>query len=210
VSWRHALIGGGAVAIAGIAVKWGFSLYLSSGPLTSIYGAFTAVPVVLLWIYLTWILVLAGAAIAATIPMLMSGRFADTHRTGNDFLTGIALLYTLMMEQEKGRTSVSIRELCNSVDSYPEAAGAILERLSAIGYVGRIKDDRRNEELWGLLVSPQQTTLAAAVDALLIDGGNSLIAKENAPLHDWYALVNDADWQKRPMSEILRFVHPLN
>ena len=210
VSWRHALIGGGAVAVAGIAVKWGFSLYLSSGPLTSIYGAFTAVPVVLLWIYLTWILVLAGAAIAATIPMLMSGRFADTHRTGNDFLTGIALLYTLMIEQEKGRTAVPIRELCNAVDSYPEAAGAILEKLSYIGYVGRIKDDRRDEELWGLLVSPQQTTLAPAVDALLIDGNNSLIAKENAPLHDWYALVNEAEWKKRPMAEILRFVHPVN
>lgn len=208
VSWRSALFGGGVVTLAGIVVKWGFSVYLSAGPLSSIYGAFTAIPVVLLWIYFSWILVLAGAAITATIPMLMSGRFADTHRTGNDFITGMVLLHALMIAQEQGRSSMSIHALCNASDSYPEAAGSILERLADVGYVGRLEVDG-GEERWGLLVNPQQTTLRAAFGVLLVDPTNTLIAREDAPLYDWFMLMSDADWNHRPMTETLRYIHPL-
>ena len=204
------MIGGLLVTLVGVVIKWGFSYYLSTGPLTTIYGTFVVIPVVLLWIYISWLLVLAGAAIAASIPMLMSGRFADQLKTGNDFLTAIALLKELMISQEKGEPSVSIHHLCQAVDSYPEAAGAILERLAEVGYVGKLKDDRKYDEHWSLLVSPQKTTLSGVFDVMLVDQTISLIAKENSPLYDFYYLVNDADWKKRPMTEILRFIHPIN
>ena len=210
VKWFDAFIGGLLVTVVGVAIKWAFSYYLSTGPLTTIYGSFVLIPVVLLWIYLSWLLVLSGAAIAATIPMLTSGRYSDMNKTGNDFITGVALLHELMLAQEKGDPSVSIHVLCNSVDSYPEATGSILERLAEVGYVGKLKDDRKYDEHWSLLVSPQSTTLSAAFDALVVDPSNSLIAKENSPLYDWYCLVTDAEWKKRPMVETLRFIHPIN
>lgn len=210
VKWFDAFIGGLLVTVVGVAIRWAFSYYLSTGPLTTIYGSFVLIPVVLLWIYLSWLLVLSGAAIAATIPMLTSGRYSDMNKTGNDFITGVALLHELMLAQEKGDPSVSIHALCNAVDSYPEAAGSILERLAEVGYVGKLKDDRKYDEHWSLLVSPQSTTLSAAFDALVVDPSNSLIAKENSPLYDWYCLVTDAEWKKRPMVETLRFIHPIN
>ena len=210
VKWMDAFVGGLLVTVVGVAIKWCFSYYLSTGPLTTIYGSFVLIPVVLLWIYLSWLLVLSGAAIAATIPMLTSGRYSDMNKTGNDFITGVALLHELMLAQEKGEPSVSIHVLCKSVDSYPEAAGAILERLADVGYVGKLQDDRKYDEHWSLLVSPQTTTLGAAFDALVVDPSNSLIAKENSPLYDWYCLVTDAEWKKRPMVETLRFIHPIN
>lgn len=210
VRWSHAVVGGGLVTLVGVLIKWGFSFYLSTGPLTTIYGTFVVIPVVLLWIYISWLLVLAGAAITATIPMLMGGRFADQLKTGNDFLTALALLHQLMLSQEKGEPSMSIHKLCQAVDSYPEAAGAILERLAEVGYVGKLKDDRKYDEHWSLLVSPQKTTLSGVFDVMLVDPDNSLIAKENSPLYDFYCLVDDADWKKRPMTEVLRFIHPIN
>lgn len=210
VKWSHAILGGLLASLVGIVIKWGFSYYLSTGPLTTIYGSFVLIPVVLIWIYLTWLLVLSGAAVAATIPMLTSGRFSDMHKTGNDFITGIALLHELMVKQEQGQSSVSIHTLCKAVDSYPEAAGAILEQLAEAGYVGKLKDDRKYDEHWSLLVSPQTTTLSGVFDALLVDQTNTLIAREGAPLYDWYCLVTDAEWKNRPMVESLRLVHPVN
>lgn len=210
VKWLDAFIGGFLVTIVGVAIKWGFSYYLSTGPLTTIYGSFVLIPVVLLWIYISWLLALSGAAIAATVPMLTTGRYNDMNKTGNDFITGVALLHELMIAQEKGEPSVSIHVLCKAVDSYPEAAGAILERLAEVGYVGKLKDDRKYDEHWSLLVSPQTTTLSAAFDALVVDPSNSLICRENSPLYDWYCLVTDAEWKKRPMVETLRFIHPIN
>ncbi len=210
VKWSHAFIGAGIVTVLAIGVKWGFSIYLSSGPLTTIYGTFAVIPVVLLWIYLSWLFVLAGAAIAATIPMLTSGRFADHHKTGNDFITGIALLQALMIAQEQGENAVSIHRLCQAVDSYPEAAGSVLERLAEVGYVGKLEADRKNDERWSLIVPPHTTSLSAAFDALLVDQSISLIARENSPMYDWYCLISQAEWKHRPMFESLRLIHPIN
>ena len=69
--------------------KVGFSIYLSSGPLTTIYGTFAVIPVVAPVDLPLLALGFGGAAIAATIPMLTECRFADHHKTGNNY-TGIA------------------------------------------------------------------------------------------------------------------------
>ena len=45
--------------------------YVSSVPTYSmVYGAFATVPILLLWIYLGWVIVLLGAVIAAYAPSL--------------------------------------------------------------------------------------------------------------------------------------------
>ena len=63
-----ALGGGLAAALALEGAKHLFALYLRHVPTYQlIYGALSAVPVFLLWIYLCWIIVLAGAAISATL-----------------------------------------------------------------------------------------------------------------------------------------------
>ena len=96
VPTSHALTGGLVVALAGLVVRECFEIYVTKGTLSSIYGAFVAFPVFLLWLYVTWFLVFSGAAITATIPLLTSGRFADSYRLGNEFLTGVALLRLLV------------------------------------------------------------------------------------------------------------------
>ena len=47
VKWIDAFVGGALVTVVGVAIKWGFSYYLSTGPLTTIYGSFVLIPVVL-------------------------------------------------------------------------------------------------------------------------------------------------------------------
>ena len=86
VKWRDAMAGGLFTSVVGLVVKWGFSAYISHGTLTSLYGAFVALPVFLLWIYATWILIFAGAGVTATLPMIASGRFGDTYKHGNSYL----------------------------------------------------------------------------------------------------------------------------
>jgi membrane protein len=62
VRLRHALVGGVFTALLFEAAKALFALYVSLFPgYQLIYGAFAAVPLFLLWIYLGWLIVLAGA-----------------------------------------------------------------------------------------------------------------------------------------------------
>jgi membrane protein len=68
VSLRHAAVGALAAALVFEATKFGFAFYLSQVPTYQlVYGAMAALPVFLIWLYLCWLIVLAGAAITATL-----------------------------------------------------------------------------------------------------------------------------------------------
>lgn len=70
---RHALLGSLLAAIALEVAKKGLTIYLMKMPAYSmIYGAFATVPVLLIWIYVAWLLVLLGAEIAAALAELRS------------------------------------------------------------------------------------------------------------------------------------------
>lgn len=63
-----AAIGGAGAALALEAAKYGFAYYVGKvSTYEAVYGALAALPVFLLWIHLCWIIVLAGAAVSATL-----------------------------------------------------------------------------------------------------------------------------------------------
>jgi len=63
-----AAIGGAAAALALEIAKYGFAWYVAKvSTYEVVYGALAALPVFLLWVHLCWIIVLAGAAISATL-----------------------------------------------------------------------------------------------------------------------------------------------
>lgn len=212
VPFAHALIGGFFVAITGQIVKEGFEIYITAGTLSSIYGAFVAFPVFLLWLYIAWLLVFAGAAVTAAIPQLTSGRFADSYMLGNDFLTGVALLKELTRAKEAGRPIVSEDELARAVDSYPQAIERILIRLSECDYCAPIiENERRRLTAWALLCDPKEKTLRDAVFALLVDPRNGLLQPERedgrkpaGPLADWFRTFEDDSFIDETLSELSR------
>jgi membrane protein len=70
VRWRHAFAGGFVAALAFETAKQGFALYVTHAPsYRVVYGALAAVPLFLIWIYVCWLIVLAGAAITATLAL---------------------------------------------------------------------------------------------------------------------------------------------
>jgi membrane protein len=75
VPFRLALVGGLLAAIAFEVAKHGFRLYITQVPTYQvIYGALAALPLFLIWIYVSWVIVLVGAAITATLAERGYGR----------------------------------------------------------------------------------------------------------------------------------------
>ena len=79
VAWRDALIGGFIAAILAEIFKHSFGEFVSRGTTGSIYGAFAVLPLFLIWIYLSWYVVLFGAAITATFCYGCARRVSQTN-----------------------------------------------------------------------------------------------------------------------------------
>jgi len=68
VSKRAAMSGGVFVTVMFSLMQKGFEMYLvGAGNFKSVYGAFATVPIFLIWMYLSWALVLIGGLIVATL-----------------------------------------------------------------------------------------------------------------------------------------------
>jgi membrane protein len=66
----NAFAGALPAALALEGAKYGFAIYVKNVPTYEIvYGTLAALPVFLIWIYVCWLIVLAGAAITATLTL---------------------------------------------------------------------------------------------------------------------------------------------
>lgn len=68
VKWRHAFAGALLSVASFELVKWGIGLYLGSfGTYQKIYGPVAAVPILMIWIYMSWATILLGASLASSL-----------------------------------------------------------------------------------------------------------------------------------------------
>jgi len=78
----NAFAGALPAALAFEVAKYGFALYVKNVPTYEIvYGTLAALPVFLIWIYVCWLIVLAGAAVTATLTLDADSERAPRART---------------------------------------------------------------------------------------------------------------------------------
>jgi len=168
VRWTHAWAGGLFAAVGFEFAKRGLAWYVGLVPTYSvIYGAFATLPIFLLWIYLSWVVVLLGAVIAAYAPSLAMrvARVPDT--PGYRFALAVSLLRELARVRGAGQKGLSLAALAGAVRVDPLQVEPVLENLIALDWVARL--DEEGERRHVLLADPQATLAAPLVDALLLE-----------------------------------------
>jgi membrane protein len=206
VAWRDALIGGFIAAVLAEVVKGTFGVFVSRGVIRSVYGAFAVLPFFLVWVYLSWYVLLFGAAIAATLPRLRATRFSDESRAGNHFVTAVALLKVLFDAKADGRAALPTSELARAVRTPMDEAELLLESLERLGYVRRAASTltgRPREQDWLLVCDTKSMTLAPVFGRFAIDPTNTLLAVASLGLGPVYERWADAGWLKAPMEASL-------
>ena len=169
VDWRDALVGGVVAALAFDLTKRGFGMYIRQFPTyTAVYGAFAAVPIFLLWIYLSWLVALLGATITSVLPALRLGHFQYPRFPGSDLLDGLTLIHLLNQDREAGGGGYTAQQLARTMRTSLEHAGDLLGRLERMGWVGRLTMQPPAER-WLLLANPRTTTLSPLVAQLALN-----------------------------------------
>jgi membrane protein len=179
VRWGHAWMGGLFVSGCMEVAKKLLALYLSKVPTYSVvYGAFATVPILLVWIYLAWIIVLLGAALTAYVPSLLAGVPKRRGGPGWQFQLALEVLQQLNAVRGLGSKGKTVSELCASLQIDTQRLEPILETLVGLDWVGQLNESQAigNEARFVLLVDPQQTVLEPMVQALLLPRG---LATEN-------------------------------
>ena len=170
VKWSHAWVGGIFVSTAMEVTKKLLVLYLGKVPTYSVvYGTFATMPILLVWTYLAWVIVLVGAVITAYLPTLRSGVVRGDLGPGWRFQLALETLQGLHRARSgpaKGRT---VTELAAAAQVSHLGIEAALESLLTLDWVARIDPAAgQTEPRYVLLADPDSTPLAPLLQDLLL------------------------------------------
>lgn len=101
---RHALIGGATAAVAFNLARGLFTVLVQGSSITFIYGAFAAVPLFLLWIFLSWNIVLMGGVLVHSLSSYQTSEQAARPNV----LKALDVLYLFWKRQQSG---LPVREI---------------------------------------------------------------------------------------------------
>jgi membrane protein len=180
VRWGHAWLGGLFVASGIELAKKLLSLYLSKVPTYSvIYGAFATVPILLVWIYLSWVIVLLGAVIAAYLPSLLSGVASRPATQGWRFQLAVEALQQLAMARLRPDKGLTVLQLAQALQADPLQVEPVMESLCALDWVGLLDESLEGGAArYILLADPDATPLQPLLQALLLP-------QADAPQYRW-------------------------
>lgn len=209
VAWRHAIAGGIVAALLFELLKKGFGYYIANVPAQqTIYGALSAVPLFLVWMYLAWAVVLIGAEIVASLPEY---RLAPADRLGTGMprrerLTlSLAVLAALAKSARAGGGGLTVHELRDVVTTEELRLEQVLRRLLEANYIAATADEK-----WLLARDLDHTSLYDLFRDLGLDVSLEEFGDGEPPpwRHRVTALISSAneaqrDIMHRPLGELL-------
>jgi membrane protein len=166
VRWSHALVGGlfvaGGIELAKGVLTW----YLAKVPTYSVvYGTFATVPILLVWFYVAWVIVLLGAVVAAYLPSLLSGIARRGNYPGWRFQLALETLAQLHTLRETPQRGLSLQALAQTLRVDPLHLEEPVAAMVALDWLGRLDEA---DERYVLLQDPTNLSLAPLAQRLLL------------------------------------------
>ena len=159
VPFRYAVVGG---LVGGALFEWtkiGFTFYITEiADYEKLYGALSTLPVFLIWLYLTWVVVLLGSEIA----FCMQHPEQSTRQRNRFIKPGLQQFYSHLIllraaqSLERGET-LSLATLLDETEVPENILQEWLDRLSELELLRRTDTD--GKQAWVLAQTPDQLNL---------------------------------------------------
>jgi len=170
---KPAAVGALVAAIAWEGSKSGLFWFVRemTGGQAAIYGSLAILPVALLWIYITWFIVLFGLELAYSYQTV---REVDLHRSLKgrifdddpmvDAFSPVLLMAEIANGFEKGR-SVSLGTIRDQVAEPDAVISRLIRTLQDAGYLHTVEAEEEDAARFTLARSPESITVADIMDA---------------------------------------------
>jgi membrane protein len=150
VSAPAALWGAAVAALIWTGAKLVFRIYVTKFiPFQAVYGILGLIPLGVLWIYVTWLIVLFGLQLTFTtqhLKTLDAAEIAKMHKSNeyfiaNDF-TAVRMLEYILRAFDQKQAPVSVEVICSKLNLPADFGERILEHLTGAGLLFRTAEPR--------------------------------------------------------------------
>ena len=169
VDWRPLLVGSFVTALVLEMARSVLTIYLSSmSTFSMVYGAFATVPILLVWIYTTWVVVLLGAVLVASWPNLIQDLpHHEEAQAGQGFALALSCLRLLQQARNQSHVGLDAQGLAKQLRTDVDLVAQVLASLVQLEWVGQLNEDVGRLPRFVLLID-LETTKAAPLMALLL------------------------------------------
>jgi membrane protein len=168
VPWRPLLLGSFFTALVLEAARSGLTFYLASMPTFSlVYGTFATVPILLVWIYTTWVVVLLGAVLVASWPALSNDSLDGYEdQAGRGFTLALGCLRLLQQARLQSAGGLGLDGLSQPLQADPWQLQEVLDTLVQLDWVGVLNEPQAPR--YALLIDLASTRAAPLMNQLLL------------------------------------------
>lgn len=176
----HALIGALVAAVLFETMNRIFGYYVSHFPTYKlVYGAFASVPIFLMWIYLSWLTILFGAEIAASLSHWRTPAAQQVSPTTR-LLDALRVLQTLINGFQQGIVS-TFPEMSKSLHIGYDELEKILEKLASADMVRKAEGQG-----WLLMRDANNIRASELLHLFVLDSSTLLAEQSDDPLRQWF------------------------
>ena len=177
VRFKSALVGGILAGTLWQSVQWGYIHFqVGVAKYNAIYGTLAGLPIFMVWIYVSWLIVLFGVELVCAHQNIRTFRreFRISINHGLKELFALAILQAVAEAFHFGRPPLSVEELAEKLDIPVRICRELLEMLTESGYLIRTAGETPSYQPAYELES---MTIKDVLDTLKNFGGDCKIAR---------------------------------
>lgn len=150
VKFTNALIAGGLTGVAFMILQWLFitgQLYVSR--YNAIYGSFSFLPLLFLWLQLVWVICLTGSLICYASQNIFQFNFnEDISEISREYFEKVCVAVTtvIVLNFKNGKGPITESELSTKYSIPSRLLTSILRRLVDIGLLSLVVIDEKNQK----------------------------------------------------------------